>query len=335
MEEAPAQTPPVAAAKSAPWGVLERRRLGGAGGWDYLTLDAEGRRLYVSRGDRVEVFDTATELPVGTIANTQGVHGVALNEVARRGYTSNGRADSVSEFDLDTLAVLRELPVSGHNPDAILYEPVGGHILTFNGRSKDVTVLDAQSGAVLATLQVPDKPEFAVDDGAGRIYVNIESPVGRVAVIDARRLQVTAVWELPGCATPTGLAMDRARRRLFSVCDGGVMAVTDADDGRPRGRVNIGEGPDAAAYDPVRRLVFSSNGAGSLTVVHQDGADRYRVLQTLATQPGARTMALDSARGRIYLVTADFAPAAAQPAPPHSRPQMLPESFTLLVVGRR
>lgn len=319
---------------NSPMEVLQRWKLGGAGGWDYLTLDASGQRLFVSRATRVDVVNTATGKLVGTIANTLGVHGIALAPTLKRGFTSNGKADSVTAFDLDTLNIIQEAKIAGHNPDAILYEPDGKHVFTFNGRSKDVTVLDAASLSTVATLAAPGKPEFAVDDGNGQIYVNIESEPGQMLVIDSHKLTVKATWPLPGCASPSGLAIDRANHRLFSVCDGNVMAVTDAQNGHQVARVHIGEGPDAAAYDAKRGLVFSSNGEGSLTIVRQASADRYDVAATLQTQHGARTMALDPDTGKVYVVSADFAPAPpATPEQPHPRPVPTADSFTVLVLG--
>ena len=314
--------------------VLQRWKLGGVGSWDYLTLDAAAKRLFISRATRVEVLDTGSGKIVGTIPNTQGVHGIALAEDLKRGYTSNGKADSVTVFDLQSLAVIQEVKIPGHNPDAILYEPVGKHVFTFNGKSKDVTVLDASSLAVVATLAVPDKPEFAVDDGNGHIYVNIESESGQLTVIDSRKLAVMRTVPLPGCASPSGLAIDKVHHRLFSVCDGKVMAVTDSESGKQVARVPVGDGPDAAAFDTKRGLVFSSNGDGTLTVVRQDSADRYSVQATVATQRGARTMALDEGNGKVFVVSADFdPPAAATPEQPHPRPTPTAGSFTVLVVG--
>jgi YVTN family beta-propeller protein len=323
-----------ATANTAPT-VVERWNIGGSGGWDYLTLDSAARRLFISRATRVDVLDTTSGKIIGSIAKTEGVHGIALAENLKRGYTSNGKSDSVTEFDLDTLKTIREMPVSGHNPDAIVFDSATSRLFTFNGRSKDVTVLDTTSMSVIATLPVPDKPEFAVADGDGRIFVNIESEHGQMVVIDSRKLTVTATWPLPGCASPSGLAIDKAHHRLFSVCDGKVMAVTDAISGQQVATIAIGDSPDAAAFDAGRGLVYSSNGEGTLTVVHQESADKYRVDATVATQRGARTMALDSSSGRVYLVSADFgATPAVTSEQPHPRPVQIPGTFTVLVVGK-
>jgi DNA-binding beta-propeller fold protein YncE len=309
-------------------------KLGGAGGWDYLTLDSSGARLFLSRATRVDVVDTRTGKIIGSIDNTNGVHGIALADDLARGYTSNGKADSVTVFDLNTLKTIKEVPVSGHNPDAILYDPVGKHVFTFNGHSKDATVLDASTLALIVTLPLPDKPEFAVTDDEGSVYVNIESKPGQIVVIDSRKLAVKATWVLPGCASPTGLAIDKAHHRLFSVCDGNVMAVTDAKTGKQAATVTIGTGPDAAAFDAQRHLVLSSNGEGTLSVIHQESADRYRVVHTIQTKRGARTMALDPASGKVYLVTADLdPPSAPSPEQPHPRPAPKSDTFTVLVVG--
>jgi len=324
----------IAAGGAAPnMAVLQHFKLGGAGGWDYLAVDAKGR-LFISRATRVDVVSVESGKLIGSIADTEGVHGIAFAPDLNRGYTSNGRANSVTAFDLDTLKVIKEVKISGRNPDAILYEPAGKHVFTFNGASKDVTVLDASSLAVIATIPVPDKPEFAAQDGRGQIFVNIESDPGQMLVIDAQKLTVKSTWPLPGCNSPSGLAIDSTHRRLFSVCDGKVMAVTDAVNGKQVALVPIGEHPDAAGYDQKRGLVYSSNGEGTLSVVRQDSGDRYSVVQTVMTQRGARTMAIDAATGKVYLVTADFGPPPAATAEqPHPRPALIPDSFVVLEVG--
>jgi DNA-binding beta-propeller fold protein YncE len=325
-----------AAAPSPELQVLQRWKLGGDGGWDYLTVDSAAHRLYVSRGTRVDVVDLDSGKLFGSIPDTQGVHGVALANGLNRGYTSNGRANSVTVFDLDTLKITQEVPVPGKNPDAILFEALNKRVFTFNGASQDATVLDASTLAVIGTIPLPDKPEFAADDGHGRVFVNIESDPGQIVAIDSKTLSVKNTWPLPNCNSPSGLAFDAARKRLFSVCDGKVMAVTDSTTGKQVALVPIGEHPDAAAYDAKRAAVFSSNGDGTLTIVRQLTANDYAVAANLPTQRGARTMALDPRTGRIYLATAEFGPAppatAAQPRP---RPVPIADSFLLLVVGER
>jgi DNA-binding beta-propeller fold protein YncE len=324
------------AAPAPKMAVLQHWKLGGAGGWDYLTIESAKHRLFISRATRVDVLDTESGKLIGSIPDTQGVHGIALAQGLNRGYSSNGRANSVTVFDLETLKISREVPIPGKNPDAILYDPSSKRVFTFNGASKDATVLDASSLAVIGTIPLPDKPEFAADDGHGRIFVNIESDPGQVVVIDGKTLAVKSTWPLPGCNSPTGLAIDAARSRLFSVCDGKVMAVTDSVSGKQVALVPIGEHPDAAAYDTKRGIVYSSNGEGTLSIVRQESADRYTVAASLATQRGARTMALDTSSGRIYLATADFGPAPpASAEQPHPRPAPIADSFVVLVVGER
>lgn len=327
----------IAAGEPAPaphYSVAARWPLGGEGGWDYLAIDATARRLFVTHADHVEVLELATGHPVGSIADTAGVHGVALARDRNRGYTSNGRANTVTAFALDTLRVIATAPVAGINPDAILYEPRYGHVFTFNGRSSDASVLDADALKPVATIALPGKPEFSVTDGAGEVFVNIEREQGQIVAIDGKTLGVQATWNLPGCAEPSGLAFDVAHHRLFSVCDHGVMVVTDSVSGRQVARVPIGNGPDAVAFDPKSGLVFSSNGEdGTLTIVHQDDADHYRPVATLATKPTARTLALDPVTGRLYLAAADLV-AATEPPPATGRPrrQVVPGSFVILVV---
>jgi len=325
-----------AAPQAGDYALLTSNRIGGTGGWDYLTTDAAGARVYISRGDHVDVYDTASGKVVGQVPGTNGVHGIALNEKHDRGYTSNGKGNSITVFEVSTLKVVKEIPIAAQNPDAILYEPTGDRLYTFNGKSKDVTVLNATTLETIATLPVPGKPEFAVSDETGRVYVNIESEPGQLVVIDGKVPAVKATWTLAGCNSPTGLALDAAHHRLFSVCDDKVMAVTDSSTGKKVARVAVGDGPDAVAYDAALGLVFSSNGEGTLTIVKQDSPDRYTVAKTLGTARGARTMALDTKSHRVYLVTSDF---GATPAPtadvPHPRPSQVPDTFTVHVAGPR
>ncbi|MGH8091593.1 MAG: YncE family protein, partial [Rudaea sp.] len=269
-----------------------------------------------------------------TIPGTDGVHGIALVPKLGRGYTSNGRADTLTEFDLATSKPLRTIPVEGHNPDALIHDPASGHLFAFDGRSNEASVVDPVAGKPVAKIPLPGKPEFAASDGAGNVYVNIEDTAHLVR-IDSATNKVTADWKLADCEEPSGLALDTAHHRLFSVCQNKRMAVTDAQAGKAVASVAIGEGPDAAGFDAARGLVYSTNGRdGTLTVVHQDDPDHYSVIANVATQKSARTLALDTDGNRVFTVAADFGP---RPAPtkdqPHPRPAVVDGSFAVLVIS--
>jgi len=318
---------------NADYGVSTIWPLGGIGGWDYLALEPGGSRLFVSRGDRVDVVETSSGRRVGTIPDTAGVHGIAFASELKRGYTSNGRANTVTAFELDTLRVVRESPVAGKKPDAILYEPRAQHVFTADGTGNDISVLNPTTLGLVASLALPGPPEFMVTDGAGTVFVNIETEAGKLVAIDANSLKIKAIWALPGCANPSGLAIDIAHHRLFSACENQTMAVTDSMSGRQVARIAIGEGSDAAAFDAGLGFVFSSNGAdGTLTLVHEETPDSYRVIATVQTQKSARTMALDPATHKIYLAAARLGIAPARTAEqPHRRPSIVPDSFVILV----
>ncbi len=314
--------------------VLKEIRVPGDGGWDYLTMDNSERLLYVSHGTQVDVVNVDRAKVVGSIPNTPGVHGVALANQLSRGFTSNGRASTVTMFWLKNRKFIKEVPVGG-NPDAILYEPYTNQVFTFNGRSQTATVLEGATGKVTATLDMGGKPEFAVSDNKGTVWVNVEDK-NEILRIDAMNLTVTAQWTLaPEGQNPTGLAMDVVHRRLFSVCGNKTMVVMDADRGKVISDLPIGEHPDACAFDPKNELIFCSCGDGTLTVIHEDSPDTYTVMQTVDTQKGARTMALDLKRHRVYLAVADFGPVPEATADkPHPRPSILPGTFKILIVGR-
>jgi YVTN family beta-propeller protein len=325
---------PVVVAGTGTPRVLARYMLGGPGGWDYLVVDPASHHLFIARSDRVLVVDARDGSLVKTIADTPGVHGIALAPDLGKGFTSNGRADTVTVFDLQTLQTTGTIAVGGHNPDAIVYDRASGHVFTFNGRSHDISVIDPAQGKVIATIDAGGKPEFAASDDAGHVYVNIED-TAQLLDIDTKGTRRIGTWSLSGCEEPTGLSLDRVHGRLFSVCGNGVMAVTDTATGKAVARVPIGQGPDATAFDAQRGLVFSSNGRdGTLTIAHQDDPDHYTVVATVATRKSARTMALDPQSHRAYLVAADFGPAPAPTAEqPHPRPPVLDGSFEVLVVG--
>jgi len=325
---------PFAAAQAAGaphYHITHQVSLPGDEGWDYLLYDQAGQRLFVSHGSRVLVVDGEKLTVTGEIAGTPGVHGIALAPDVGRGYISAGRAGAVVVFDLKTLARLKEIKVTGENPDAILYDPATHRVLTFNGRGRNVTAIDARTDEVVGTVAVDAKPEFAASDGKGRVYVNLEDR-NSLAAIDPQRVSVLSVWPLAGCEEPSGLAIDAAHGRLFPVCDK-LMAVVDARSGKVLGTAPIGAGVDAAAYDPGTGLAFASCGEGVLTVVRIGSSGRPEVAQSVTTQRGARTMALDLEKHRVFLVTADFSPPPPATADqPHPRPSIVPGSFRLLVL---
>jgi DNA-binding beta-propeller fold protein YncE len=308
-------------------------QLGGEGGWDYLTFDAQGQRLFIARGTHVEVIDTEHLTAVGQIADTPGVHGVALAPELGRGYVSAGATSTIVVFDLKTLAHVKELKSTGEGPDSIVYDGATQRVFAFNGRGHNATVIDARSNEVIGTIALNAKPEEARVDGTGRVYVNLEDK-NSLAVIDARSLAVQSVIPLAGCEEPSGLALDARARRAFAVCDNHVMVAVDAASGRMLGSAPIGANPDGAGYDAGAHLAFASCGEGVLSVVASAAEGAPQALPTVPTQRGARTMALDEQRHRIFLVTADFGPPPAATADhPHPRPAILPGTFRLLVIA--
>ncbi|HEX4494661.1 MAG TPA: YncE family protein [Thermoanaerobaculia bacterium] len=334
---ATSSTAPVALAAPAPTGyhVVKEIPLGGEGGWDYLTVDPAGRRLYVSHSTKVTVVDVDSGKPVGDIEKLSGVHGIAIAHDLGRGFISNGKTSIVTIFDLKTLATLSEVKSTGENPDAILYDPATSRVFAFNGRSKNATVLEAKTGKVVGTIELGGKPEFAATDQKGKVFVNIED-LSEVAEIDAKTLAVKAHWPLKPCESPSGMAIDRQHHRLLIGCENKMAAVMDTGNGKVVTTVPIGEGVDANGFDPGTGLGFSSNGKdGTLTVIREEAPDRFSVAETVPTRKGARTMALDEKTHTVYVVTAQFGPAPAATAEqPRPRPAILPDTFTILVVGR-
>ena len=322
-----------APAAPAPYQVTQKIALGGEGGWDYLTLDPDARRLYISRGTHVMVLDADTKKVVGDVPGTNGAHALAFAPKLGRGFTSNGRDNSVTIVDLKTLKAIGTVK-TGDRPDCIIYEPKTRRVFTFNGGSNDATAIDAVNGKVVGTIPLPGRPEYAVVDGKGMIYDNIEDK-NEIVAIDAQTLTVKATWPLTPLESLSGLAMDTKTRRLFAVCDGGKMAVVNADTGAVVATPAIGNGPDAAGFDPATGDVFSSNGRdGTLTVLHEDSPDTYSLVQTVTTQAGARTMALDTKTHNIFVVTATPLPTPPGTQTPPWRRSYAPGSFVALVIGR-
>jgi YVTN family beta-propeller protein len=323
-----------ASAPPSGYHLLKKIPLGGEGGWDYLAFDSPTRRLFISRATKVVVLNVDTGTVAGEIPNTDGVHGIAFAPEFDRGFTSNGRAGTVTIFDLQSLQVIGSAK-AGMNPDAIVYDPASKRVFTMNGQSNDATAIDAATGNVLGTIPVTGKPEFGVADGAGHVYVNIEDKSEQLQ-IDTQNLKVTAQWPLAPCQEPSGLAIDAAHRRLFAGCHNQMMAVVDADSGRVIATPAIGAGVDANAFDPGTGFAFASNGqSATLTVVHEDAPDKFSVVEDVATQRGARTMALDPKSHEVYLVTADFAPAPpAANENPRPRVMAVPGTFVVLIFVR-
>jgi DNA-binding beta-propeller fold protein YncE len=316
--------------------LLKKIPAGGDGGWDYLTVDAGARRLYISRGTRVMVFDLDSEKMAGEIPNTNGVHGIAIASDLGRGFTSNGRDNSVTIFDLKTLNVLNTVKISGKGPDAIIYDSASHRVFTFNGGSKDATAIDAKTGYVAGTVTLTGRPEFACADEKGMVFANLEDKNELVA-IDSNKLAVKSEWSLGAGQSPTGLAMDRKHHRLFSGCAGNQkMIVLDSETGRIVADLPIGRGVDATAFDHDKNLAFASAGDGTLTIIHEDSPDKFEVLESVPTQRLARTMALDSKSHNVYLVTAEYGPPPAATAGQQQRQRgdLVPNSFTILVVGK-
>ncbi len=310
--------------------VAKKFPIGGEGGWDYLTMDAAARRLYITRFNRVTVVDADEGKVVGEIPGTTGVHGVALVPELNQGYTSNGGDSSVTVFDLKTLKEIAKIKV-GARPDAILYDPASGRVFTFNAGSKDATAIDVKSQKVAGTVKLEGKPEAGVADEKGMVYVNVEDK-NQVVAFDSRELAVKNRWNLEGCEEPAGMAMDRANRRLFVTCHNEKMAVLDADTGKIIATPAIGKGTDACVFDPETKLAFSSNGEGTLTVVQEETPDKFTVVANVKTELGARTMALDSKTHSICLCTAKQKPAPAGAKP--GRRAFEPNSFVVLVVAQ-
>ena len=318
----------LAAALSAATGyhILSEIKIGGEGGWDYLTVDSAARRLYISHATHVVVVDVDKNAVVGDIPDTPGVHGIAIAPDLGKGFISNGRGNNVTIFDLKTLKATGTVATE-MNPDAIRYDAVSKRVFAFNGRSRSATAIDAKTGMAIGNIPLPGKPEFAQADGKGKVYVNIED-TNEIVEIDAATATVTKKYALTGCEGPSGLAIDTKTRHLFSVCGNRVMAVSDPDKGTVVATPPIGAGSDCVIFDAGTGYAISANGDGTMTVVQQTGG-KYDVVENIATERAARTIALDEKTHRVYTPTAAYGQAAAG-----GRGTQLPDSFKVLVVGK-
>jgi YVTN family beta-propeller protein len=309
------------------WKILKEIKIGGEGGWDYLTMDSAARRLYVSHNTHVVVVDPDAGKVVGDIPDTPGVHGIALVPELNKGFVSNGRGNNVTIFDMKTLKMISQV-ATGMNPDDITYEPKSGRVFAFNGRSNSATVIDAKSGMVAATINLDGKPEFAVADDRGHVYDNLEDK-GEIVEIDAAKAMITKRYSLKPCEEPSGMAIDIKKRRLFSVCSNRVMAVSDPDSGKVLASPAIGAGSDGVTFDASTGYAISSNGDGTLTIVRENNG-KYEVFDNVATARGARTITIDEKTHNVYLPVAD--PLPQQPG--QRRGGYVADSFKVLVVGK-
>ena len=312
--------------------VANRIHIGGAGAWDYPKMDAANHRLYVSHGTQTEVIDTNTDKLVGSIMGTNGVHGIAIANDLGRGFISDGRDNDVTVFDLKTLIVISKVK-TGQNPDAIIYEPVSKRVFTFNGRSSDSTAIDAKTGDVItASIPVGGKPEFAQVDGKGHIYANIEDK-NEIVEVDAKNALVSRRYSIAPCDSPSGLAIDVKKNRLYSVCENKMMVVSDFTTGKVLATPAIGAGPDGVAFDDG--YAFSSNGQdGTITVVGETSPGKFEPAATIQTQRSARTIAADPSTHKLYLPAAEFGAPTEGKDGKKGRPSIVADSFLVLVVGR-
>ncbi len=309
--------------------ILSTYHIASNGGWDYIAVQPNSNRIFVSHGTQVNVLDKHTGDSLGYIPNTQGVHGIAFVPALNKGYTSNGRAGNATVFNLKTLAVTGTVK-TGENPDAIFYDAHSKKIVICNGRSKDLTFIDPATDQVVATVPVGGKPETAVSNEAGKIYVNVEDK-NEIVVVNAATYKVEAHWSLLPGEAPTGLAIDTKTKRLFAACgDNKLLVVMNAENGAVVAKLPIGDGCDGDCFDPQLHNIYTSNGEGSITVIHEDSKDQFTVTANVPTKKSARTIALDEATHKLYLPAADVetqAPGAT------GRPRMKPGSFQVLVVG--
>jgi hypothetical protein len=328
-----AQAHPVSAQQSAGasgYRLANKVKLGGSGGWDYLEVDPATHRLFISRATHVIVVDPDPGKIVGDIPNTQGVHGIALADEFNKGFTTNGRTGDSTVFDLTSLAVIGNIKTD-KGTDAAIYDPFSKRVFTFNGEPNSATAIDVASGKAIATFPLGGGPEFAASDAKGHIFVNLEDKSALVK-FDAKTLKIENTWPLAPCESPSGLAIDAQHEILIVGCHNKLMTFVDGNSGKVLGTVPIGEGVDANRFDPATGYAFASCGDGTLTIAHEDSPTKFSPVETIQTQRGARTMAIDYGTHTVYLVTADLGPApAATTDNPRPRPAILPDTFTLLI----
>lgn len=312
--------------------ILKKHSIKSNGGWDYVTVYAEAKKLYVSHGTQVNILSTATGDSIGVIPNTPGVHGIALVKPLGKGYTSNGRDNSCSVFNLGTNEVTGKITV-GTNPDAIFYDDFSKMVYAFNGRSSDASVIDPATDKVVATIPLGGKPETGVSDGKGKIFVNSET-TNEVVVIDAKTYKVINRFKINEGDEPSGLAIDRITNRLFIGCGGNAtLVVMDAANGKNLAKFKIGD-CDGAAFDPTLKLIYTSNGDGSLSVIKEVNANKFEFVENVPTEKSARTIGIDVLTHHLFLPAAQTEPVAPTATNANPRPKLVPGSFHIIEIGK-
>jgi DNA-binding beta-propeller fold protein YncE len=313
--------------------IVNRIHLPGEGGWDYLSVDEESGRLFLSHATIVQVVDLKAGKLAGTIEDTPGVHGIAIAPDLNKAFISEGRSASVKVINLKTLAFIADVKITGENPDAIMYDQFSKKVFVFNGRTSNATVMNAVTNEVIGTIPLAGKPEFPVSDGKGKLYVNIEDK-SLISVIDVKSMKVEKSWPIAPGEEASGLALDNETHRLFAVCSNKLMMVVDATDGHIVANLPIGEGCDGVKFDPELKRAYSSNGEGTMTVVQEQDKDNFRVVEHFTTMPGARTLAVDNKTHHIYMPSAEYETAPAATADnPRPRRTMKPDSFFVMDIA--
>ena len=308
--------------------IINTFHIASPGGWDYLTVGPVNDWLYVSHGSQVNILNKKTGDSVDVIANTTGVHGIAFDVADKKGFTSNGRLNHVTEFDMNTNKVLAQIP-AGQSPDAIMYEPFSKKVITCNGRGKNLSILDPVNNVLLDSVDVGGRPEEAVSDGNGKLFVNLEDK-NEIVEVDTKTFKVLNHWSIAPGEGPTGIAYDAKTKRLFAACDK-LLIVLDATNGKVVDKITIGGSCDGVVFDAGTKNIYTSNGEGTITVIHEETAAKFTVIETIPTKKGARTIALDNTSHLVYMPTAEFE--AADPNQ-KGRPKMKPGTFQVLVVGK-
>jgi YVTN family beta-propeller protein len=304
----------------------------GDGGWDYLAVDEVAQHLFVSHGNVVNVIDLKSDKTIATIPDTKGVHGIAIANDLNKAFITDGKDNAVTIINLTTFEFIEKVKIEGIKPDAVLYDQFSNKVFVYNAKSNDVTVLDATTNKIMKTIPLDGNPEFSVTNNKGLVYVNIEDK-SLIQVIDTKTLKVVHTWNIAPGEEPTGLAFDTVNNRLFSVCANKLLIVTDAITGKIIKKLPIGDGSDGVAFDANKKLIFSSNGEGTLTIIKEDSKDAFSVLETVKTQKGARTIALNKTTGQLYMTTAEYGKTPeATKENPNPRPAIMPDSFRVLVM---